>query len=301
MIASGDTERGLVDERGARDRTGQLRAQAPGQQIVVCGDVALGRPDIGPVAGLPKRAQPRTDEGREGLALDRDGPAVGDPVEHGRLEDVGARVDQIRVDLAGIGLLEKAEDAAVGVGAHESVAARIGHGRERDARGCAASAVRRDEIRERSVRQDIAVEREERVGHASACGMPDSSRRAQRPGLDDVLELESERALPEARLDGIGQVAAAEDHAGHARLGEALEHVRQQRSAEQGEHRLGPLERERAQPRALSSDEHDSVHGLTLPMPVSTAHARRPRRRSPQRAERLDRADCGRRSRAASA
>jgi hypothetical protein len=108
---------------------------------VVRRDVALGRPHIGPVARLPKRAQPRTDEGREGLALDRDGPAVGDPVEHPRFENIGARVDQIRVYLAGIGLLEEAEDAAVGVRAHESVAARIGHRCERDARGGAASAV----------------------------------------------------------------------------------------------------------------------------------------------------------------
>ena len=88
------------------------------------------------------------------------------------------------------------------------------------------------------------------------------------PRLDDVLELEAERALAEAGLDRVGQVAAAEDHARHPGLGEPLEHVGEQRPAEQREHGLGSFQGERAQARALPAHEHDGIHALTLTRPA---------------------------------
>ena len=102
------------------------------------------------------------------------------------------------------------------------------------------------------------------LGDAPARRVPDAARRAHRPRLDHVLEREPERALAEAGLNRVRQVAAAEDHARHARLGEPLQHVGQQRAAEQREHGLGPLQGQRPKPCALPSDEHDGVHGLTL-------------------------------------
>ena len=125
-------------------------------------------------------------------------------------------------------------------------------------------AVGGDEVGQRGVGEDVAVERQERVRDAAARGVADAAGRAHRPRLDDVLEREAERALAEAGLDRIGQVAAAEDHARHAGLGEPLEHVGEQRPAEQREHGLGAFQGERAQARALPAHEHDGIHALTL-------------------------------------
>jgi hypothetical protein len=124
--------------------------------------------------------------------------------------------------------------------------------------------VGRDELRQRRIGEDVAVQRQERAGDAPARGVPDPARRAHGPGLDDVFEREPELAHAEAGLDRVRQVAAAEDHPRHARLGEPLQHVRQKRPPQQRKHGLGTLQRQRPQPCALSSDEHDGVHGTGL-------------------------------------
>ena len=131
-------------------------------------------------------------------------------------------------------------------------------------------AVRRDQIGERRVGEDVAVEREERAGDASARRVADAAGRAHRPRLDDVLEREAERALAEAGLDRVGQIAAAEDHARDPGLGEPLEDVREQRPAEQRQHRLGAFQGERPQARALPAHEHDGIH-VTDSSPVAAS------------------------------
>ena len=142
----------------------------------------------------------------------------------------------------------------------------------------AARAMGRHEVGQRRVGEDVAVERQERAGDAPARRVPDAARSAHRTRLDDVLEREAERALAEAGLNRVRQVAAAEDDARHAGLGEPLEHVREQRAAEQRENGLGALQRERPKPRALPSDEHDGVHGLTLAAsrPAGSCYSPRP-------------------------
>ena len=66
----GDQRAGLVTRReGGPD--------APGEQVVGCLQVALGRPDVDPVALGGEAVEAGTDELREDLALEGDGAAVG--------------------------------------------------------------------------------------------------------------------------------------------------------------------------------------------------------------------------------
>ena len=106
-------------------------------------------------------------------------------------------------------------------------------GSEHDRHDCAACPVGCHEVGQRRVGENVAIERQERAGDAPARRVPDAAGRAERSRLDNVFECEPERALAEAGLDRVRQIAAAEDDARHAALGEPLQHVCQQGAAEQ--------------------------------------------------------------------
>ena len=96
-------------------------------------EVALGRPDVEPVAARREAPQAVADQLGEDLALDRDVAPRGDQIEHVALEDVGAGVDEVGVDLVGAGLLQELADGAVVLQAHQAVVGGVVDRDQRDA------------------------------------------------------------------------------------------------------------------------------------------------------------------------
>ncbi len=121
-----------------------------------------------------------------------------------------------------------------------------------------------DDGAEVGVGQHVAVEGEERLAaHATLGGEADRPGGAERLGLDGVLHRRpAGQAVAEHPLDGVRQVAAGEDHALDARGAQAVEEVQQERPPGDGQHRLRPVERQRAQPGPLAAHEDDGDHLL---------------------------------------
>ena len=230
--------------------------------------VALRGADVEPGAALREGVEALADERGEDLALDRDRATGGDARQHVRLEHVGAGVDQVGVDLLGPRLLEEAEHLPVGGGAHEAVAARVVDGRERDRGARAGGAVALDQAAEVVIREDVAVEHEERAAHAALGGEADGAGRAERLRLDRVDDLEALDPGPpraELRLDRVGQVAAQRiTRVTPARCSCSNGYARNGRSTS-GSIGFGGRERERPKARALTAHEDDGVHRPSLP------------------------------------
>src|SRR5258707_1256885 len=70
-------------------------ADATGQQVPRRLEIALGRPDVDPIANSVPAVQAVPDHRREHLALERDGAARGDQVDHRPLEHVRPGVDAV--------------------------------------------------------------------------------------------------------------------------------------------------------------------------------------------------------------
>ena len=249
--------------RGVDARRPRVSPETVGEQPAVCREVALRRADVAPVAGQGQRREAAADEQREDLALDRDRPSRGDQVEHGRLEHVCAGVHEVARRLARLGLLDEAQHRAVLLAFDDAVAARIVDLHERDRRRRRARAVQRDERAEVVLGEDVAVQQQERPGHAAPGREPCRPRRPERLGLDDVLEREPGRCrapVAEVRDERVRQVAAGEDRALDAGRGELVEQVGEQRAVDERQHRLRRAQRERPQAGAGTADEDDGVH-----------------------------------------
>ncbi len=129
--------------------------------------VALGSADVEPVPAGLVAEQALADQGREHVALDRDPGSGGRHlVEHVALEDVGAGVDQVGVDLVRAGLLDELAHRQVGVAPDQPVGRRIldsdqGQGGPRA--GLLVLAQLGGQV---DVGEDVAVEHEEAVAAA---------------------------------------------------------------------------------------------------------------------------------------
>ena len=203
----------------ATELVADLGAEPALEHVVLRLQVGVGRAHVEPVSRQREPVDGSLGaELREDLALDRDGATGRDQVEHARLEDVEARVDQVGVDLLGPRLLEERRDPAVGSEADEAVAARVGDGREQDRGLRPGRPVEGEQRVEIGLAQRVAVEGEERLPQVT-CGEPDRAAGAEGRVLDLVVERELAVGVAEVLADLGRQVAARDDRRAARRAG----------------------------------------------------------------------------------
>jgi hypothetical protein len=153
--------------------------------------VLLGRSDVDPVVVGPL-GEERTalvEHLRERLAFDRDRDAVGDAVEHRRLEHVRARVDPVRRGVVGGRLLDERLHRAPLVGGHDAECRRVIDVREMDRRLGTAVGVEPHQATDVERRQHVPVADDEAVGDPRRRRREaDRARGPERDRLDRVPE-----------------------------------------------------------------------------------------------------------------
>ena len=199
-------------------------------------------------------------DGKKLRSIDH-GVSRGNAVEGVRLEHVDAGVDRVAGDLVGLRLLEEAADVALGVGFDQAVRCGLSTGVSTIvalALRSRCSAITAAEI---DLRQDVAVEHDDRFAQRLA-GVADGAGRAERRRLDDVSDAEADvAAVAEDLLDAPRLVVQAEDDLvdlGH--LLQQIELVVQERPLEDRNDRLGRVDGQRAQSRALAPGQQDRLH-----------------------------------------
>ncbi len=110
--------------------------------------------------------------------------------------------------------------------------------------------------------EDVAVEHQHRVvraGRQLLCRVADRAAGAQRFGLGDVDQVESELPLsvPEVLLEDLGEVGGGQDDAGDPGRGRTRDLVGQKGHARGAHHRLRGVRGQRTQPGALAADKKD--------------------------------------------
>ena len=130
---------------------GHLDADLAVEQLLVRGAVRLERADVFPVAvdDGSEQLQAAVEHGREHVAREVDDLALGDELEHARVEHVDARVDRVGEHLAPGRLLEEPLDRAVGAGDHDAEVDGVLDPLQRDRR---ERALRHDGARPRAPR-----------------------------------------------------------------------------------------------------------------------------------------------------
>src|SRR5205085_3783287 len=180
-----------------------------------------------------------------------------------RIEDVDARVDRVREDLAPGGLLEEPLDAPVLVGDDDPELERVVDRLEADRHGGAFLAVEGAELAEVDVAERVARDDEEGVVEAIAREL-DRARGAERRLLDRVLEPEPERlAAPEVAPDLLRQEGDGDDDVLEPVPAQELQDVLHARLADDRHHRLRLVRRQRAQARPLAAGHDDGFHAVT--------------------------------------
>ena len=179
------------------------------------------------------------------------------------LEDVDACVDRVRENLAPGGLLEEALDAPVLVGDDDPELERVVDRFEADRDRGLPLAVELDEPGQVDVAEGVAGDDEERVVELAA-REPHGARGAERRLLDRVLDRQTEAvAVAEVAPDRLRQERHGHDHVLEPMGPEQLEDVLHARLADDRDHRLGLVRRQRAQAGPLPSRHHDRLHVCT--------------------------------------
>ncbi len=227
--------------------------------------ISLRGAGVDPVgARLEREDAPGGDEGRKDLALDRDPPADRDGGEHRRLEDVGAGVDQVGGRFARRRLLDEGDHAALVVGRHDAVGRGLLDRGQRDRRPGAHLVVESEQFAEIEVGQDVAVDDDQPLPADPGPLRREADRAGGVEGrlLDGVGERHSRDLAARERCDkGLRAVAEGEHRLAHAVAREPLENAGDDRPPRDGEHRLGDVQGQRPQSRALAADEDESPHG----------------------------------------
>ena len=281
----------VADERGALDRVevvdlhpvaephvpaqahpGQAQAHALVERVEVRLPVLVEVADVLPVAlaDVAVERPAHVLQQREELLREVVGPVGGDVAQDLGLADVDPRVDRVGEDLAPRGLLEEALDPAALVGDDDPELERVVDRLEADRDGRALLLVRRDQLREVDVAERVAGDDEERLVEPAVGEL----HRAGRPGgrlLDGVLDRDAERlALPEVAADRLRHERDGDDHLREPVLGEELDDVLHAGLADDRDHRLGLVRRERAQARPLAARHHDGLHPRSSRLAVRT-------------------------------
>ena len=167
---------------------GHERTALAGQVVEVGLEVRRRRAGVEPVGVVgPGEEAAVAHHGREGLPLDGDPAALGDPRQDGRLEHVGPGVDLVGRRLVARRLLDEGGDPALRVGRHHAEGRRIGHRMQGDRPLGAALAVEGHEAGQVEVGEHVAVHHDEGLGDAGERrGKAHRARRVERLGLDGV-------------------------------------------------------------------------------------------------------------------
>src|SRR5262245_25093420 len=252
----------LVDPGGGVDAVERWPPQAV-DQVGRGLDVLLGRAGVDPVGLVVEGVQRAVgDHAGEHLALDRDLAAVGDAVEHRRLEHVGPGVDAVGRGRAGLRLLDERLDLAGVVDRHDAVARRVGHRVQGDRALGPGGVVEGDEPPDVEVGQNVAVEHQEPLGDARvAGGEQDGPGRVERLGLDGVVQRGAGApTVGVAPPEPVRAVAERQHDVVDAVVGEVADDMLDHRPVDDRQHLLGPRQRQGSQARAEPADEHDGAH-----------------------------------------
>ena len=122
-------------------------------------------------------------------------------------------------------------------------------------------AVQAQHRRQIHLRQHVAVEHDDRIGDAAG-GKLHRAAGAERRRLDDVADLDAQRrAVAEDVLDAPRLVVEAEDDlVDLGNLPDQIDLVVEERPVEDRDDRLGRVQGQRPQPRALAAREQDGFH-----------------------------------------
>ena len=167
----------------------------------------------------------------------------------------------LQVISSGFGFSRKRRMLPSRVGLDQAVGGRVVDRRQHDRRLRLALAVQRDDGRQVDLGQHVAVEDHDRVAQRFA-RVADGAGRAERRRLDDVADAHARvAAVAEDLLDAARLVVEAEDDLVDLRdLLEQVELVVEKRPVEDRDDRLGRVDGQRTQPRALAPGEQDRLH-----------------------------------------
>ncbi len=235
-------QRGAVvaDTATGGDAAPRLGRDLAVEDVVGGLQVALGGADVHPVAARLIAVEAVADQLGEQVALDRAARSRGGhPIQHLALDHVGARADQVGLDLLRPRLLDERPDRAVVVPGDQPVGGgvldRVQPERDRGP-GLLVLAQLRGEV---DVGQHVAVEHqkplvEHRLGELQRSPGP------QRLGLLHVAQPHTElRAIAEHRRDPVGHESAGEYRVVDPVALEPLEHVDDERAVHERDDRLG--------------------------------------------------------------
>ncbi len=242
---------------------GDADLDPPVEDVLVRPHVCGERADVLPVA-LQHRADQLlvgSEQRREHVAREVDGPLSGDVVEHLRLEDVDARVDRVGEHLTPRRLLQEPFDGAVVAGDHDAVLERVLHPHQADRRQRAVIAVSLDDGAEIDVGEHVAGDHEERVIELV-------HRVSHRPGgaerrlLGRVGHAHAElRAVTEVVPDVVRHERHRDDDLVDPMALQQVDDVLHHRPVHQREHGLGRVRREGTESSALAPCHDHGLHG----------------------------------------
>ena len=218
--------------------------------------------DVLPVAvhDEPVERASHLQQEREELLREVVRPVGRDVLEHLGLEHVDARVDRVREDLAPRGLLEEALDAAVVVGDHDPELERVLDGLEPDRDRRPTLLVEFDEAGEVEVAERVAGDDEKRLVELVR-READGAGCARGRFLDGVLDVHAQAlAVAEVAPDRLREKGDGDDHFVEAVAAEKLDDVLHAGLADDRDHRLRLVRRERPEARALPAGHDDGLH-----------------------------------------
>ena len=256
----------LGDDRRRRDldaggpQVFAARRRHAVEHVDVRVQVALRGADVAPVALVhgPEET-PRRGEAGEDIALHAARPAPGNEVEHFAVQQVDPGVDQRRTGPP-VRLLHELGDRPVGAEPNGPVTAGVLHARQADGGQRPVRLVSPCHRRQVGVAQHVPVEDEDGPSAEQGGTVRHGPRGAERGLLAHVFDAHAGAvAVPERGHDLVGQVAAREYGTLHAVPRQSVEDVRHEWALHQRCDRLRHVRADRAQPRALVSDED---HGL---------------------------------------
>jgi hypothetical protein len=197
---------------------------------------------------------------REQLLREVERPVGRDVAQHLRLEHVDAGVDRVGEHLAPRRLLEEALDAPFSVRDDDPELEWVVDRLEADRHRCALLAVELDQLRQIDVAQRITRDDEERVVETVG-GETHGAGGAERRLFHRVADVDAERgAVAEVRADRLRQERDRDDHVLHPVELQQLDDVLHARLADDRDHRLRLVGRERPQACALSARHDDGLH-----------------------------------------
>ena len=191
-------------------------------------------------------------------------------VEERRLEHVRAGVDPVARRLAGRGLLDERDHAAVGLGRHDAERARVVDLRERDRRLRAVLVVEAHHRVEIEAGEHVAVAHDDALVDARRPRSGSRRRsRAARPRPRSATTMSPNTSWPEPSwrevlVERVGQVAHRQHDLVDAVRREPRELAFEVRLVRDRQQRLRRRERQRPEPGSLAPDEDDRFHGFDV-------------------------------------